>query len=112
MDTTSHIAKPTTPNYTTSQEDAESREVSERYYRLSKRNRQIILDLLRELYTSTVINAGAIPIYDINGSLFFGTAQKALKNLTDITPEIKVVVLDMSEVTIIDMSTIMENLFS
>ncbi len=47
-----------------------------------------------------------VAVYDINGPLFFGTAQKALKNLTDITPEVRVVVLDMSEVTMIDMSAI------
>ena len=47
-----------------------------------------------------------VAVYDINGPLFFGTAQKALKNLTDITPEVSVVVLDMSEVTMIDMSAI------
>lgn len=47
-----------------------------------------------------------VAVYDINGPLFFGTAQKALKNLTDITPEVSVVVLDMSEVTMIDLSAI------
>ncbi len=47
-----------------------------------------------------------VAVYDINGPLFFGTAQKALKNLTNITPEVRVVVLDMSEVTMIDMSAI------
>ena len=47
-----------------------------------------------------------VAVYDINGPLFFGSAQKALKNLTDITPEVNVVVLDMSEVTMIDMSAI------
>jgi SulP family sulfate permease len=47
-----------------------------------------------------------VAVYDINGPLFFGSAQKALKNLTDITPEVRVVVLDMSEVTLIDMSAI------
>lgn len=47
-----------------------------------------------------------VAVYDINGPLFFGSAQKALKNLTDITPEVRVVVLDMSEVSMIDMSAI------
>jgi len=47
-----------------------------------------------------------VAVYDINGPLFFGTAQKALKNITDITPGVRVVVLDMSEVSIIDMSAI------
>ncbi len=47
-----------------------------------------------------------VAVYDINGPLFFGSAQKALKNITDITPEVRVVVLDMSEVSMIDMSAI------
>jgi len=57
-----------------------------------------------------------IAIYDINGPLFFGSAQKAIKNITVITPRVRVVILDMSEVTMIDMSaivameTIVENL--
>lgn len=47
-----------------------------------------------------------ITIYDINGPLFFGSTQKAMKNITSITPEVRVVILDMSEVTMIDMSAI------
>lgn len=47
-----------------------------------------------------------ITIYDINGPLFFGSTQKAMRNITRITPEIRVVILDMSEVTMIDMSAI------
>ncbi len=47
-----------------------------------------------------------IVIYDINGPLFFGSAQKAMKNIIKISPEIRVVILDMSEVTMIDMSAI------
>ncbi|PLX60953.1 C4-dicarboxylic acid transporter DauA [Sedimenticola selenatireducens] len=47
-----------------------------------------------------------ISIYDINGPLFFGSAQKALKNITAITPEVRVIVLDMTEVTMVDMSAI------
>ena len=48
--------------------------------------------------------------------LFFGAAQKALSGLTTLRPEIKVVILDMSDVTMIDMTamaameTIIENL--
>ena len=48
-----------------------------------------------------------IAIYDINGPLFFGSAQKAINNITTITPQIRVVILDLSEVTMIDMSAIM-----
>jgi sulfate permease, SulP family len=47
-----------------------------------------------------------IVIYDINGSLFFGSAQKAMQNITNITPEVRVIILDMSEVNMIDMSAI------
>ncbi len=47
-----------------------------------------------------------IIIYDINGSLFFGSAQKALQNVTNITPDIRVIILDLSEVNMIDMTAI------
>lgn len=39
----------TTSHYALNIEDDETREVAERYYRLSKKKRQIILDLIREL---------------------------------------------------------------
>lgn len=48
----------------------------------------------------------SIIIYDINGPLFFGTAQKALNTISLVRPEIRVVVLDMSSVTMLDMSAI------
>ncbi len=47
-----------------------------------------------------------IAIYDINGSLFFGSAQKALQSITNITPEVRIIILDMTEVNMIDMSAI------
>ncbi len=47
-----------------------------------------------------------IEVYDINGPLFFGTAQKALGTITTVTPDIRVVILDMSEVSMLDMSAI------
>jgi SulP family sulfate permease len=47
-----------------------------------------------------------IAVYDINGPLFFGSAQKAMKSISFITPDIRVVILDMSEVTMLDMSAI------
>ncbi|MEG3766691.1 C4-dicarboxylic acid transporter DauA [Alteromonas sp. 14N.309.X.WAT.G.H12] len=46
----------------------------------------------------------AIIIYDINGPLFFGSAQKALKTVSSVRPEVQVVILDMTEVTMLDMS--------
>jgi len=47
-----------------------------------------------------------ISLYNINGPLFFGSAQQAIKNITDIMSEIRVVILDMSEVTMLDMTAI------
>jgi len=45
-------------------------------------------------------------IYDLNGPLFFGSAQKALKSITTVSPEVKVIILDMSDVSMLDMSAI------
>lgn len=45
-------------------------------------------------------------VYEINGPLFFGTAQKALRNITRIDPDVRTVVLDMSDVSMLDMSAI------
>ncbi|MCW8899533.1 MAG: C4-dicarboxylic acid transporter DauA [Gammaproteobacteria bacterium] len=47
-----------------------------------------------------------VAVYDINGSLFFGSAQKAMKTISTVTPDIRVVILDMSEVSMLDMSAI------
>ncbi len=47
-----------------------------------------------------------IIIYDINGPLFFGSAQKALRSITTVNREVKVIILDMSDVTMLDMSAI------
>jgi SulP family sulfate permease len=47
-----------------------------------------------------------IAVYDINGPLFFGTAQKAIAAISTATPEVRVVILDMSEVTLLDISAI------
>jgi len=47
-----------------------------------------------------------VAVYDINGPLFFGTAQKALKTISSVTPDVRVVILDMSEVTMLDVSAI------
>ncbi|XQW83391.1 C4-dicarboxylic acid transporter DauA [Thalassotalea piscium] len=48
----------------------------------------------------------SIAIYDINGPLFFGSAQKALQIISRVTPDVRVVILDMSEVNMLDMSAI------
>ncbi len=47
-----------------------------------------------------------ISIYNINGPLFFGSAQQAIKNIADIMPEVKVIILDMSAVTMLDITAI------
>jgi len=57
----------------------------------------------REVHGNDALPA-AIAIYDINGPLFFGSAQKSMKNITAITPDVRVVILDMAEVNMIDMS--------
>jgi SulP family sulfate permease len=45
-------------------------------------------------------------VYDINGPLFFGSAQRALKSIVVVSPKTRVVVLDMGDVTMLDMSGI------
>ncbi len=45
-----------------------------------------------------------IMIYGINGPMFFGAAQNALKTLLNIRREIRVVIIDMSDVPMIDMT--------
>ncbi|MEZ5542725.1 MAG: C4-dicarboxylic acid transporter DauA [Pseudomonadota bacterium] len=47
-----------------------------------------------------------IAVYDINGPLFFGSAQKAIRIVAAASPDIRVVILDMTEVTMLDMSAI------
>lgn len=49
---------------------------------------------------------GDVVVYDINGPLFFGSAQRALKSITEVSPGIRVVVLDMADVTMLDMTGI------
>jgi SulP family sulfate permease len=43
-------------------------------------------------------------VYDIDGAMFFGSAQKALRALTSVQPNIRVVILEMSDVPMIDMT--------
>jgi len=47
-----------------------------------------------------------VVVYDINGPLFFGSAQKALKTISSVRPDVRVVILDMTAVTLLDMSAI------
>ena len=55
-----------------------------------------------------------ICIYDMNGPLFFGSAQKALRSITTVNPGVKVIILDMGDVPMLDMSAIivLENIVS
>lgn len=58
----------------------------------------------RELVTRQVPED--VLIYDINGPLFFGSAQRALRNLALVSPGVRVVILDMAEVTMLDVSAL------
>ncbi len=51
-------------------------------------------------------HADAVAIYDINGPMFFGAAQRALKTILNLRPDIRVVILDMSDVPMMDMTGI------
>jgi SulP family sulfate permease len=53
-----------------------------------------------------------VVIYDIDGPMFFGSAQKASSTLTEIQ-QIKIVILNMSDVTMLDMTAMvaMESVF-
>ena len=51
------------------------------------------------------LNKGIL-IYDIDGPLFFGTAQKALSELTRLQKEISIIILDFHDVPIMDMTGI------
>lgn len=47
-----------------------------------------------------------IAIYDLNGPLFFGAAEKAISVLSRVTAHVKVVILDMADVPLLDMTGI------
>lgn len=47
-----------------------------------------------------------VVVYDINGPLFFGSTQKALSNLASVNSKIRTVILDMKDVTMLDMTAI------
>lgn len=46
----------------------------------------------------------SVLFYDIDGAMFFGTAQKALKALTSVPGDVRVVILEMSDVNMLDMT--------
>jgi SulP family sulfate permease len=45
-------------------------------------------------------------LYDIDGPLFFGAAQKALSEIATLRRDVRVVILDMSDVTMLDMTAL------
>ncbi len=47
-----------------------------------------------------------IAVYDVNGPLFFGAAHKALKILRHVDRRVRVVILDMRDVSMMDMTAI------
>jgi SulP family sulfate permease len=51
-------------------------------------------------------HADTVAIYDINGPMFFGAAQRALKTILNLRPDIRVVILDMRDVPMMDMTGI------
>lgn len=46
----------------------------------------------------------SVLVYDIDGAMFFGSAQKALKALTSVPGDVQVVILEMSDVNMLDMT--------
>ena len=70
-----------------------------------------VIDLTegRLLSTNGSVGAGVsdlpgVLVYDINGPLFFGAAQKALRTLHTIDPGLRVLILDMTDVQLMDMT--------
>ncbi len=64
-----------------------------------------------ETHSHELLNNDQIIVYDINGPLFFGAAHKALKVISSVNSNIRCVVLDFSDVTLMD-TTAMVNLES
>jgi len=48
----------------------------------------------------------SVLLYDIDGPLFFGAAQKALSEIASLRRDVRVVILDMSDVTMLDMTAL------
>jgi len=70
-----------------------------------------VIDLTegRLLSTNGGVGAGVsdlpgVLVYDINGPLFFGAAQKALRTLHTVDPGLRVLILDMADVQLMDMT--------
>jgi len=58
----------------------------------------------RHEHPHTAALPASVVLYDINGPLFFGAAQKALSGLTQLRHDIKAVILDMTDVTMMDVT--------
>jgi len=71
--------------------------------------RSIGLTTTRKVEINHVVH-GEVPnevvIYDIDGPLFFGSAHKAINSISGVLPDVRVVILDMTEVSMLDMSAI------
>ena len=46
----------------------------------------------------------SVLVYDINGAMFFGSAQKVLRALTSVPGDVEAVILEMSDVNMLDMT--------
>ncbi len=57
-----------------------------------------------EAQTRESVAPAGVAIYDINGALFFGAAHKAMRTLEELPRDVRVVVLDMTDVTLLDMT--------
>jgi SulP family sulfate permease len=60
----------------------------------------------RHAHAHTTSLPAEVIVYDVNGPLFFGAAQKALNGLARLRGEVRVVILDLSDVTMLDMTAI------
>lgn len=49
----------------------------------------------------------SVEVYDVNGVLFFGAAHKAIKSLEALPPDTRVVILDMADVSLLDITAMM-----
>lgn len=72
-------------------------------------NRSISLASTRRVESHPELH-GELPtgvlVYEIDGPLFFGSAHKAIKSISDVLGEVRVVILDMGAVNMLDMSAI------
>ncbi len=57
-----------------------------------------------QTHAHELVNNEQVIVYDINGPLFFGAAHKALKVLSSVNSNVRTVVLDFSDVTLLDTS--------